>query len=107
MHRTLATQPTPAQPVAPAPMRWLAFAFTFFNGLRTLAYLPTLWSIASSGQSDQHSLFTWFTWFGANATMAAWVHAHNGHRLDRVVLVNMGNAALCLLTGLVIAWYRW
>ena len=51
----------------------LALAFTVFNGLRTLAYLPTIWSIVDSGRSDQHALFTWFTWFGANATMAAWV----------------------------------
>ncbi len=83
----------------------LALAFTVFNGLRTLAYLPTIWSIVDSGRSDQHALFTWFTWFGANATMAAWVW-RSGGRCDRVVLVNIANAVLCLATGVVIAWYR-
>lgn len=88
------------------PVDLLALAFTVFNGLRTLAYMPTIWSIVHSGQSDQHALFTWFTWCGANLTMAAWVYRHNGRHCDRVVLVNVANAVLCGLTGLVIAWYR-
>ena len=98
MNRTL---PPPA-----APLDLLALAFTVFNGLRTLAYLPTIWSILESGRSDQHALFTWFTWFGANATMAAWVYTRGSRRFDRVVLINMINAVMCLATGVVIAWYR-
>ncbi len=88
------------------PVDLLGLAFTVFNGLRTLAYLPTIWSIVQSGQSDQHALFTWFTWCGANATMAAWVYTRNGRRRDRVVLVNVANAVLCGVTGLIITCYR-
>ncbi len=101
MSRTT-TPPTPA----PAPaFDALALAFTFFNGLRTLAYLPTIWSIVETGHSDQHAIFTWLAWFGANATMAAWVW-RGSRRLDRVVVVNVSNAVLCLTTAVVIAWYR-
>ncbi len=98
MNRTL----RPARPAVDL----LALAFTVFNGLRTLAYLPTIGSVAHSGHSDQHSLFTWLTWCGANATMAAWVYRSNGHRFDRVVLVNVSNAVLCGATAGVIVWFR-
>jgi hypothetical protein len=32
---------------------------------------------------------------GANATMAAWLRDHNGQSLERAVVFNIGNAALC------------
>ena len=57
-----------ARPVYLAALTW---AFTLFNSVRTLAYLPTMWAIWASGDSSQHSLWTWCTWLGANATMAA------------------------------------
>lgn len=34
--------------------------------------------------------------------MVAWLHEHNGHRFDKAVLVNIGNAAMCFLTVQVI-----
>lgn len=84
----------------------LTWAFTFFNSVRVFAYLPTLWAIHSSGDSGPHSMWTWITWAGANATMAAWLYEHNGQRLSRTVVVNMGNAGMCLATLVVIAIYR-
>lgn len=84
----------------------LTWAFTLFNSARVLAYLPTLVSIWRSGQSDQHSLLTWLTWVGANATMAAWLYEHNGGRFNRAVVVNIGNAAMCTATAVLIAWFR-
>jgi hypothetical protein len=84
----------------------LLLAFTFFNTLRVVAYLPTMVLIAHTGQSDQHSLFTWVTWLGANATMAAWLYQHNGRRWDRTVLVNVGNASMCAVTVGLISWFR-
>jgi hypothetical protein len=95
-------------PVArlPSRLRLLAWAFTLFSSVRMLAYLPTLYSIWDSGQSDQHSLFTWITWLGSNLTMAMWLHEHNGHRIDRAVLVNLGNAVMCAVTVALIVWFR-
>jgi len=84
----------------------LGWAFTFFNAVRMLAYLPTSWAIVRSGDASQHSLWTWGCWMLANATMAAWLHEHNGRRMDKAVAVNIGNATMCLLTALVILAHR-
>jgi hypothetical protein len=89
--------------------RWrraLTWAFTFFNTARVLSYLPTLWVIAEQGDSSQYSLVTWFTWLGANLTMAAWIHEHNGRRLDCAVILNLANAAMCTTTAALILWLR-
>jgi len=87
-------------------LRLLTWSFTIFNSIRVAAYLPTMWAIATSGNSSQHSLWTWLTWLGANATMAAWLYEHNGRRMNRVVAVNMGNASMCLATTVLIVAYR-
>lgn len=90
----------------PAYLAALTWAFTLFNSVRTLAYLPTMWAIWASGDSSQHSLWTWCTWLGANATMAAWLYEHNGQRVNRAVIVNIGNATMCAATVVLIAAHR-
>jgi hypothetical protein len=98
-----------AQPATSARKVYLAlltWAFTLFNSVRVFSYLPTLWAIHASGDSSQHSLVTWLTWLGANVTMALWLYEHNGQRFNRAVMVNAGNAAMCLVTSLLIAWHR-
>jgi hypothetical protein len=87
-------------------LRVLTWAFTLFNSVRILAYLPTVWAIAQSGDSSQHSLWTWFTWLGANATMAAWLYESCGQRISRAMMFSAGNAAMCAGTALVIAVHR-
>jgi hypothetical protein len=84
----------------------LTWAFTLFNSVRMLSYLPTMWAIQASGDSSQHSLWTWCTWLGANVTMAAWLYEQNGQRLSRAVAVNLGNAAMCAATVALIAAHR-
>jgi len=84
----------------------LTWAFMLFNSMRMVAYLPTTWAIYSTGDSSQHSLWTWCTWLGANITMAAWLHEHNGNRIDKAVLINVGNAMMCLVTVLLILHQR-
>ena len=88
--------------------RWLllAWAFAFFNTVRVLGYLPTMWAVHVQADSSQHSLISWFSWMGANATMAAWIHQNNGHRFDTVVFFNVCNALMCLVTAGLIAAYR-
>lgn len=85
----------------------LSGAFALFNGLRIVAYLPTLAAIQSSGHADQHSLFTWLTFLGANLTMALWLHEQNGGRVNRAVAVNAFNALMCGAIAASIAWLRW
>lgn len=99
----------PAQAAPAARARYLvalSWSFAFFNSMRLLAYLPTIWAIFESGDSRQHSVFTWLTWAGANATMAAWLFEQGGRRMTRAVAVNLGNAVLCLATLLFILAYR-
>jgi hypothetical protein len=84
----------------------LTWSFTFFNSVRVLAYLPTIWAIYASGDSQQHSWFTWLTWAGANATMAAWLYEQNSRRLTRAVAVNACNAVMCLATLVLILALR-
>jgi len=71
-----------------------------------LGYLPTVLAIIESGNSSQHSLLTWITWLGANSTMAAWLYEHNGRRINKAVMVNIGNSTMCLATTLVIVYFR-
>ena len=89
-------------------LRLLTWAFTLFNTLRLVAYLPTMWAICASGDSSQHSLWTWCTWLGANATMAAWLYEQNGQCHSRAVVINIGNAAMCAVTvALIVAFRGW
>ena len=87
-------------------LRLLTWAFTLFNSVRMFAYAPTIWAICSGGDSSQHSLWTWCTWLGANATMAAWLLEQNEGRVNKAVIVNIGNAAMCLTTVAVIVACR-
>jgi hypothetical protein len=96
---------TVGRPVYLAVLTW---AFTLFNSLRAVSYLPTMWAIQASGESSQHSLWTWCTWLGANVTMAAWLYEQNGQRLGRAVIVNIGNATMCAVTvALIVAHRSW
>lgn len=96
----------PAASARKAYLALLTWAFTLFNSVRVFSYLPTLWAIHANGDSSQHSLVTWLTWLGANVTMGLWLYEHNGQRCNRAVMVNAGNAVMCLVTVLLIAWHR-
>lgn len=85
----------------------LATAFTVFNLLRVVAYLPTLLAIRSSGQADQHSLFTWATFLGANATMVLRLYEQKARRLNRAICVNACNAVMCAAIAASVGWVRW
>ncbi len=96
-------------PAAPPRLRYLAvltWAFAFFSVSRLVAYLPTLWAIGSSGESQQHSLLTWLTWTGANLTMAAWLYEQDGRKFTRSVAVNTCNATMCLTISALIIILR-
>jgi len=100
--------PAPALPGTPrgAYLALLGGLFSLFNSARILAYLPTLWAVALSGDSSQHSLWTWATFLGGNATMALWLWEQNGRRCNRAILVSAVNALMCLSIVGVIAWTR-
>jgi hypothetical protein len=101
VHAIAAQAPRPA--ACAMIVQWF---FGLFSSLRAVSYLPTLWAIHACADSSQYSLLTWCTFVGANASMAAWLYQNNGRRIDRAVLVNAGNALMCLVTCLMIACYR-
>jgi hypothetical protein len=104
------SRPMELAPAGGARSRYVAvltWAFTLFNLLRVVAYLPTLWAIQASGDASQHSMFTWLTWLGANLTMGAWLYEQSGRRVTRAVLVNTCNATMCAAICAVIALVRW
>lgn len=98
--------PALARDAKPFYLSALSWAFTLFNSLRVVSYLPTMWAIHTSGDSSQHSLWSWCAWLGANLTMSAWLYEQNGRRLNRAVIVNIGNATMCVLTMMLIAVHR-
>ncbi|CAL94254.1 hypothetical protein [Azoarcus olearius] len=85
----------------------LAWTFALFNGLRIVAYLPTILALWESGLSDQHSLLTWFIFLGANTTMSIWLYEQEGRRVNRAVVINAVNAVMCAAICLLVAWTRW
>jgi hypothetical protein len=103
-HQNLAC--APGTPVHARYLAVLAWTFALFNAARVVAYLPTIFAIWSSGDSQQHSWFTWLTWTGANLTMAAWLYEQDGHRITRTVAVNACNAGMCLATLILIVALR-
>jgi len=87
-------------------LRLLTWSFALFNTVRVAAYLPTMWAVHQSGDSNQHSLWTWLTWLFANLTTAAWLYEKDGQRLGRVAVVSACNAGMCLVIAVLIVWYR-
>lgn len=86
--------------------RAVDWTFAVFNGTRLFTYLPTLWAICASGNSSQYSVFTWLAWVGANASMAAWLYENHGRKLNKAIVVSMGNSVMCLVTCVLITLYR-
>lgn len=84
----------------------LGTVFALFNSVRVLAYLPTIWAVAASGDSSQHSVWTWLTFLGGNATMAVWLWEQNHRRVTGPTLASAGNALMCTAIVAVIAWTR-
>ncbi|WP_295646888.1 hypothetical protein [uncultured Methylibium sp.] len=105
MQVRLATCHPPRVPARCRYLAVLAWSFALFNALRLLAYLPTIWAIYTSGDSQQHSWFTWLTWVGANVTMAAWLY-EDAQRWTRAVAVNACNAMMCFATLVLILALR-
>ncbi|MFT3956073.1 MAG: hypothetical protein QM722_17325 [Piscinibacter sp.] len=100
-----ASAPLPAVPRS-SYLALLGGLFALFNSARVIAYLPTLWAVALSGDSSQHSLWTWFTFLGGNTTMAVWLWEQNGRHCNRAVLVSTANSLMCLGVVAVIVWTR-
>lgn len=80
-------------------MRTLAAAFVFWNSVRILTYLPTMRLLVRRGASGRdYSVLTWASWTCSNGTLALYLFEVGGHRIDSLVVLNGGNALMCMLT---------
>lgn len=80
-------------------------AFSLFNGLRMVSYLPQIWRIAHDPHgASAVSYLTWGIWIGANTSTAAyaWVNVGDG----RLAAFNAVNAACCTAVCGLTAWKR-
>lgn len=87
-------------------LRCVHWLFLVSSSGRLFAYLPTILTLWEQRSSNQHSLITWLVFAVANASMAAWLYEQHGRRLDRAILVSMGNAVMCTATAVLILTYR-
>ena len=85
----------------------LAWAFVFWNSVRILTYVPTLRLLLQPGASAAHySVATWASWVFSNATLALYLFETGGRTLNSLVLLNAGNALMCLVTCALIVRLR-
>lgn len=83
----------------------LDLAFTVFNSLRVLFYVPQFKKLVKQKHNlDSHSLFMWFSWIFANATVAIYFVQLSGW--DEKAILNMANAFMCLIGFSVILYKR-
>lgn len=79
---------------------------TLMGGIRALTYIPTILTLMASANSSQHSLWTWISWILANGTMTMLLYERNDRKADSVILIQLANTVMCVVTTAVILWYR-
>jgi hypothetical protein len=83
----------------------LAIAFTVFNTLRVLFYIPQfLKLIRQQNNLESHSLFMWFSWISANVTTSIYFVQLAGW--DQKAIINISNTFMCLLGFSIILYKR-
>lgn len=78
----------------------------FFGFARVFTYIPTILILYTMANSNQYSLLTWCLWIFANAFTAAKVFKLNGFKYDSLVIANMANTLMCLVTVAFIVYYQ-
>lgn len=85
----------------------LTAAFVGFNTFRVVTYLPTIAKLRRLRSAREHSVLTWVAWCLANVTMALKIQHETGDWLSSMVLLNMGNAVMCVVVTWHICLYQW
>lgn len=87
-------------------MSMLTRSAMLMGGIRALTYIPTILTLMASANSSQHSVWTWASWILANITMIMLLYERNGRKADSVILIQLANTIMCIVTTAVILWYR-
>lgn len=77
--------------------------FVFWNGVRIFTYLPTIRKLRAPGASArEYSLATWGSWALSNGFFALYLWEQSDRVVNSMVLLNIGNTAMCLFTSYLI-----
>lgn len=78
---------------------FLSVMFLFWNGVRIFTYVPTIRKLLRPGASAQdYSLATWASWVLSNGFFALYLWEQSGREVNSMVLLNVGNTIMCLVT---------
>jgi hypothetical protein len=84
-------------------LRILTAMFLFWNSVRVLTYIPTIFKLLSSPtDARSHSLLTWSCWVLSNGTFALMLLERDGGTPESMFWLNTGNTAMCFVVCLVI-----
>jgi len=86
--------------------KYLDMLTNFFGFARVFTYIPTIHLLYTMANSNQYSLLTWCLWIFANAFTAAKVFKLNGYKYDSLVIANIANTFMCLITVAFIVYYQ-
>ena len=85
----------------------ITWGYVFWNTVRILTYIPTVRMLLKPDASAQHySLATWGSWILSNGTLALYLFEQSGREFNALVLLNTGNAVMCLVTCALIVRLR-
>lgn len=77
----------------------LSAMFLFWNGVRIFTYVPTILKLMHPSASGRdYSFATWGSWVCSNGFFALYLWEHGGRQLNAMVLLNVGNTCMCLIT---------
>ncbi|OZI31095.1 hypothetical protein CAL29_24480 [Bordetella genomosp. 10] len=104
---TVAAVPmTPATATRGIYRRCLSRLTNFFGAIRVVTYVPTILALCESGNSSQYSIATWLLWIAANVTMTVSLWEQNDRKPNNLIVINLFNTMMCLITIGFIAYFR-
>lgn len=78
---------------------FLSTMFLFWNSVRILTYVPTILKLMRpTASARDYSVATWGSWVLSNGFFALYLWEHDGRQMSAMVLLNVGNTCMCLLT---------
>ena len=83
---------------------FLSAMFLFWNSVRIFTYVPTIRKLMRASASGRdYSLATWGSWVCSNGFFALYLWEQGGRHLNAMVLLNIGNTCMCMVTCYFIA----
>ena len=82
---------------------FLSVMFLFWNSVRVFTYFPTIRKLLRPDAcARDYSLATWASWVFSNGFFALYLWEQGNREINSMVLLNMGNTIMCLITSCLI-----